>query len=240
MRVSKITGALAIAAVAVSTSAVAGPNWTYVNLDYTVGDNDGGGFLPVADALISDFIALGAGSTEINGAWDDGTDSWGIGGSFAFGSMYHVQLSYSEGSYAEGVFGLIPAGLPITGDADIDDMRGTIGIHPAVTASTDLVAEFYYSSSDIDVQVNAFGGALPEYEVENDEFGINLGLRSQLSDNVDAGVYINYGDNDFFGDEVGILLDGAYSFYDSVALTAGADVGETQSSFSLGLRYDFN
>ena len=66
---------IALAALAMSGTAVAGPSWTYVDLGYLVGDS---------------------------AQKDAETEGLGLRGSFGFANMWHVQLDLAAGETAGG------------------------------------------------------------------------------------------------------------------------------------------
>jgi hypothetical protein len=111
---------LTMAALALSTSAIAGPSWTYVDLGVVVGD----------------------------GNQDEDLVGYGLRGSFGFGDLWHIQADVASFEQNGGK-GTDNSAIPGTADGT-DNTLYTIrgGIHPAVTDNTDFVLDISYTGAE--------------------------------------------------------------------------------------------
>jgi len=209
MKATKIASAVAVAAFAVSGAAIAGPGWTFVEVGYGYGDNDMGNIGP------------GVGSNNGNSVYEDGTKGYTLDGSLSFGSMYHVALQYAKGDYYEG-----PTWLS---ESERKSYSGIVGIHPAVTDATDLVLELNYTKTEY--------SGFAEDTLKDTGGGIRTGLRSMLSDTVEANAFIGIQKTDYKDVEVAAELGGAWSFAANWALTADAKIGESETQIGAGIRW---
>jgi hypothetical protein len=184
---------LGLAAMALSATAMAGPSWTYAELNYVVGDSK-------EDST---------GETELSG--------YNIQGSLAFFDLFHASAKYGTldtGDLGDGYLG--------NGLGDIDTAGIRVGIHPAVTDSTDLYLEIGYTTSDFD-----------DADMEPSEIDLAVGLRSMLSDKVEVRGGLTYaiGDTD---DQCLYIYDGGV--YDC---GSSSDDGYTDTRFNVGGSYHF-
>ena len=137
---------IAAAALAVSGTAIAGPSWTYVDLGYTRQSS-------IEDPAIGNNV--------------DKSQGYELTGSFGFGNIWHVGATY----------GSAEAKVNNASDIELDkyyDLRA--GVHPAITDSTDFVAEIGYTKWETK---NAGG-----LNVNNKPkaYDITVGVRSMLSE----------------------------------------------------------
>ena len=135
---------LTVALMAITGTAVAGPEWTYADIGWVIVDsgNDGD---------------------------EDDVNGFSVGGSIAFGGNWHAKLEY---------FDIEESG---SGGMETDGYRAAIGLHPALTADTDLVMEVGYFDVDLDGPVDD----------EADGFDVSFGVRSMITDKLELRAIIS-------------------------------------------------
>ena len=202
--------AVAAAALTLSGAAMAGPGWTFVELGYDFGDNDVGNMGPF---------------NAFSSKYEDGTKGYRLDGSLGFGSMYHAALKYGKSDYYKS--------QNYQTNSERRDYQVTLGIHPAVTDSTDLVVEINYLKSEY--KSDALNGACCKYK--DSGAGLAVGLRSMLSDTVEGNAKIGMQKTDLKDVEVALEAGGAWNFATNWALTADAKIGESESTIGAGIRW---
>ncbi len=163
---------LALAAFGLSSVAMAGPAWTYVDLGYVIGDSDEEEF------------------------GDGDTSGYLLRGSIGLGGLFHVQASYSDTEIQ---------------DIEFDGYGISVGVHPALSDSTDLFVDIGYDTQ-------SFDGS----DIDMDTTFVATGLRSMITDNfeLNARVSINAIDIDTLEDQtdVGFGVGGQYFFNDNIGV----------------------
>lgn len=184
---------IALAAMAASSAALAGPSWTYVD----------GGYSQQS-------------SFEANGV--KSIDGYDLTGSFGFAGIWHIN----------GTWGT--ATVDVGSDIDIDRYRIGGGVHPAITDSTDFVAEVGYTSWD----------AKDDLGIEPDAFDLTLGVRSMVSDALELNAFLatNIGSTDTGGDDdftnFSPSLGGQYFFTENLSVNLSYTWGDVQSTLVQG------
>lgn len=172
---------IALAAMAVTGTAVAGPSWTYADFGY---------------------------NRSTSGSED--TDGYSIRGSLGFADIWHVGASWIDGEVAGGKG---------SGGADTDGYELTVGVHPAVSDTTDLVFEISYADADVDTASVSGSG---------DGYALTSGLRSMWTENLEINAAVSVVDASVDGcsscDSTSIVVGagGQYLFTDNVGV--GVDV----------------
>ena len=189
---------IALAAMAASTGALAGPSWTYIDGAYLRGSS-----------------AEQAGTDKVQG--------YELAGSFGFANIWHVSAAYGA---AENDLG--------PNAAEVEDYYNiTAGVHPAITDSTDFVAEIGYTGwSLLNTAVNT--GTTSQ---DAKAYDLTVGVRSMLSDSFELNGFLTYqsGDTDagsgpdkfqVFAPTVG----GQYFFTDNFSVNLAYTWGDVQST----------
>jgi hypothetical protein len=216
---------LGLAAMALSSVAMAGPNWTYLDLGIVLADSEGKD------------TAAGAALT----------------GSFGL-DLFHGNLTYTAISDAQsrtvpagGGGGPIattgcanaPAGVSCKGD-DYDSIRVGVGIHPAVTDSTDMFVEIGYTD-----------GSYDDAKQDPDAIDLTFGVRSMITDTFElsAAAILADGSSDVGGDDdvqdAGFRFGGQYFFSDAISVNAtvtqgtSVQTGAGDDYFQIGGRWNF-
>jgi hypothetical protein len=137
---------LTVALMAITGTAVAGPEWTYADIGWVIVDsgNDGD---------------------------EDDVNGFSVGGSIAFGGNWHANLEYVD---------IEESG---SGGIEADGYRAAIGLHPALTADTDLVMELGYFDVDLDGPAGL--------DNEADGFDVSFGVRSMITDKLELRAIIS-------------------------------------------------
>jgi len=162
------------------------------------------------------FLNLGYGNVELDAVDVDG-DGFQIGGSFAFTDSFHGFANYED------------AGL----DFDVDVTRYNLGVgyNTSVSDTVDMYARLSYEYLEFDLPLG-FGS------VDDDGYGLGVGLRFAASASLElaAGVnYVDYGDGDDTGFEVGAL----YNFNDTFALGLTGEWSDEFTTYALLGRFYF-
>jgi hypothetical protein len=204
---------LTAAALALSTSAIAGPSWTYGDVSYIRGDSG-----------------------------DQDTEGYGVRGSFGFADKWHVRGEFKDGE--------VEGGSNPTGGADDDAYNLVVGIHPAITDSTDFVFELSYFDGSVDsFQFDSNINSGREVGEDADGYGLTIGLRSMIADNLEVNGFVTsisgdekvwsgseFGSSDFT--EIEVTVGGQYFFTDNIGLGVDVNVGDGDSA-NFYARYSF-
>lgn len=141
-------------------------------------------------------------------------DGLGISGSFEIAELVHLFAGYQTFDFDFGV--------------DLDQLAVGVGWHPGMTDTTDLVFEVAYLSAE----ASAAG-----FSDDEDGYGVTLGLRSMVQDNLELAGGINY--VDVGDDDTSIDLQGWYTFTNALAVGAGVEFGDDATILGIGLRWYF-
>jgi opacity protein-like surface antigen len=183
---------IAMAAMGLSSVAMAGPSWTFVDLGY-------------AESSSSEELV---GTEDISG--------YDITGSFGFAGIWHIN----------GTYGTITTESIGSSDVDVDRYRIGIGAHPAITDSTDFVAEVGYTAWEVDVAGDP----------EPDAIDLTLGVRSMVTDRFELNAFLatQIGSSDFGGSDddftnLAPSVGGQYFFTDNVSVNLSYSWNDVQS-----------
>jgi opacity protein-like surface antigen len=169
-----------------------------------------------AEDFSYNYLTLGYGNTDLDVASVDG-DGFLIGGSYGFTDSIHGFANYED------------AGL----DFDIDVTRYNLGIgyNTSVSDTVDMFARLSYEYLEFDLPLG-FGS------VDDDGYGLGVGLRYAAGEKVElnAGVnYVDYGD----GDDTGFELGGLYNFNNGFALGLNGEWSDEFTTYALIGRFYF-
>jgi hypothetical protein len=110
---------------------------------------------------------------------DEEADALDILASLGFGSMFHGQLQYVDGS-VDGGEG--------ESDFDFDGYEARLGLHPSVGENSQVIIDVIYFDYEGDDGFN---------NGEEDGYGLGFGLRHQIGEQFEIRADINYYDGDF-------------------------------------------
>ncbi|MDP7271659.1 MAG: hypothetical protein QGG65_10015, partial [Gammaproteobacteria bacterium] len=132
---------------------------------------------------------------------EDDINGFSVGGSIAFGGNWHAKLEYRD---------IDESG---SGGLEFDGYRAAIGLHPALTADTDLVMEVGYFDWDRD-----------DLDDEADGFDVSFGVSSMITDKLELRAIIStqMGEWDDMGGEEdftdsGLTVGGQWNWNDNAS-----------------------
>jgi opacity protein-like surface antigen len=144
---------------------------------------------------------------------------------------FGLSVELNESFYAFGSYGLGDLDGDFGIDADFDQLSIGIGYHMPLSPQLDLVTGLSYEYAE--VSVDGFGS------VDDNGFGLSVGLRFAASDalELNGGIsYVDFGDG---GDDTGFGAGALYNFSNNFALGLSASWTDDTSSYGIGGRYYF-
>lgn len=173
-----------------------------------------------AGDLSYNFIEIGYQEAELDddlaGFSFDG-DGFGIGGSFEVGESWFIGVGYSTIGFDFGI--------------DLDQISVGGGYHAGMSDRTDFFATLSYLS--VEVSASGFGS------VDEDGYGVAVGVRSMLTDNVELNGSLGYSDLGDGADGTAFNVGALYSFTESFAVGFDIGIEEDVTLYSLGGRFYF-
>jgi hypothetical protein len=154
-----------------------------------------------------------------DGSFDVDGDGFGVEGSFAINDSFFIFGNYGMGEFEE-------QGITV----DVDTLSAGFGWHTALTDKVDFVTGLSYEY--VDIGASGFGS------VDENGYGLGVGLRFQASDAIElnGGInYVDYGDGDDTGFGVGLL----YGVSENVDIGVTADWADDSSAYGLNGRFYF-
>ena len=159
-------------------------------------------------------------SSSLEAAGTDKAQGYELEGSFGFANIWHVAGVYGSAETET---------LGDGGDLEIEDyysIRG--GVHPAISDSTDFVAEIGYTGWSVKSPAGI--------TVDPKAYDLTVGVRSMLSDRFELNGFLTYqsGDTDSDGDDkfqiFAPTLGGQYFFTDNFSVNLAYTWGDIQST----------
>lgn len=144
-------------------------------------------------------------------------DGFGIGGSFEVGESWFIGVGYSTIGFDFGI--------------DLDQISVGGGYHAGMSDRTDFFATLSYLS--VEVSASGFGS------VDEDGYGVAVGVRSMLTDNVELNGSLGYSDLGDGADGTAFNVGALYSFTESFAVGFDIGIEEDVTLYSLGGRFYF-
>jgi hypothetical protein len=132
---------------------------------------------------------------------DESADGYGIAAGMGFFDIWHASLDYDVTNYY---------------DEDMTEYGLRVGIHPAITDTTDVYVEVGFGNLEVDY-----------FDGEDQDFvSVGFGIRSMLSDNFELllGTEVQYIDSfEYWGDDYDIdqitgVIGGRYAFTDLMSV----------------------
>ncbi len=167
----------------------------------------------VAGDLSYNYIEAGYQRIEIDdvaGIDVDG-DGFGIGGSFEIGDDWFVRAGYSTADFDFGI--------------DLDQTVLGVGYHADISPNTDVFATVNYVRAE--VSASGFGS------VDDDGFGISVGVRGMLTEQVELTGSLGYVDLDDSGDSTTVAAAGFYNFTDMFSAGIAIEVDDDVTTFGI-------
>ena len=172
----------------------------------------------MAETPSYNFAQLGWQSVTLDdGSFDLDGDGFGIGGSFEDAENWHILGGYSSLGFDFGV--------------DLNQLQLGGGYHTAISDTTSFYANLLWVSAEVDA-----GGI---GSVDEDGFGIGIGLRSNITERVELEGGLNYVDFGDGGDSTGVSGAAWYKFTEAFAVGVSVSAEEDVTGFGIGGRYYF-
>lgn len=144
-------------------------------------------------------------------------DGLGIGGSFEIAPNWHIAGGYSSTEFDFGV--------------DLNQLQVGAGYHADISPTTSFYADLSWVTAEIDT--GTFGS------VDDDGIGITIGLRSNLSPQVELEGSLSYVDLDDSGDNTSIGAAAWYKLNETFALGLIANADDDVVGYGIGARMYF-
>lgn len=169
-----------------------------------------------ADGFDYNYVELGYGILDFDDINVDG-DGFGIGGSFAINPDIHVFAGYQSAGLDFGV--------------DVSSFAAGIGYNTELSPTVDAVARLSYQYVDVDA---------PGFSsVDDNGFGLGVGLRFAATDVLELTAGIEYVDFSDGGDDTALGLGAFYSFTDALDAGLTGSWSDDTSSYMLIGRFYF-
>ena len=147
--------------------------------------------------------------------------------SFSVGTTF----SLSDSFFVAGSFGAGESDEKYRGNAlNLDGYSFGLGYHSPINSTTDLVTSLNYSSVEAE-----FAGAVDE----SDGIGVDIGVRSFLTQDFEVGAFLEYSDSGNSDGEVSFSINGKYFITETFAVVAAYETGDDYNSISASLRFNF-
>ncbi|MEX0706318.1 MAG: outer membrane beta-barrel protein [Woeseia sp.] len=173
-----------------------------------------------AQDLSYNYVDAAYSQTELDDFDVDG-DSIGISGAFEINENFFLFAGYGTGDLDDG-FGT---------SVDIDQLSAGVGYHIPLSGQVDLVTGLSYEY--VDLSVPGFGS------VDDNGFGLSLGLRFAATEQVELNVGIKYIDLSDSGDDTGFGIGGLYNFTENVSVGLSGNWTDDTSTYGIGGRFYF-
>ena len=173
-----------------------------------------------AGDLSYNFIEIGYQKADLDddlaGFSIDG-DGYGIAGAFEVGENWFIAVGYSALDFDFGV--------------DLDQLSVGGGYHFGMSESTDFFATLSYLTAEI--SASGFGS------LDEDGYGVAIGVRSLLTDKVELSGSIGYSDLGDGADGTAFNAGALYSFTENFAVGFDIGIDEDVTLYGIGGRFYF-
>lgn len=173
-----------------------------------------------AEDLSYNYVDVSYSQTEFDDFNVDG-DSIGIDGSFEINENFFAFASYGTGDLDDG-FG---------NSVDIDELSAGVGYHMPLSGQVDLVTGLSYEY--VDLSAPGFGS------VDDNGFGLSIGLRFAATEQVELNAGIKYIDLSDSGDDTGFGIGGLYNFTENFSVGLAGSWTDDTSTYGIGGRFNF-
>ena len=173
-----------------------------------------------AGDLSYNFIEIGYQKADLDddlaGFSIDG-DGYGIAGAFEVGENWFIAVGYSALDFDFGV--------------DLDQLSVGGGYHFGMSESTDFFATLSYLTAEI--SASGFGS------LDEDGYGVAIGVRSLLTDKVELSGSIGYSDLGDGADGTAFNVGALYSLTENFAVGFDIGIDEDVTLYGIGGRFYF-
>jgi len=171
-----------------------------------------------ADGPSYNFIQVGYQEAKLDDDFFDiDGDGFGIGGSFEIAENWFIIAGYSSLGFDFGV--------------DLDQLSVGGGYHVGISDRTDVFATLSYLSAE--VSASGFGS------IDEDGYGVSVGLRSMLSDEFELNGSVGYSDLGDGADGTAFGIGALYSFTSNFAIGLNLGFEEDVTMYGVGARFYF-
>ena len=143
-------------------------------------------------------------------------DGVAFSSSAALGDTFFLQADYATQEFDFGI--------------DLDQWAVGLGAHLPIASNVDLVGSLNYVRAEVDTNIG---------DLDDDGYGVAVGLRSRLTDYFELEGGMNYVDLNDTGDGTSFNVGGRYYFTPAFALGVGYQVGDDVNTWTAGFRYEF-
>lgn len=148
---------------------------------------------------------------DVFGADVDG-DGFGLQAAVEFTPIVHAYAEYTNQDFDF--------------DVSLDTLELGLGINWALSDKVDLIGRVGYANADADV-------------VDEDGFALQAGFRGRIGERFELEGLAHYVDLGDIDDNVSFRVTGRYSFTESFAVSAGAEIDSDATIWLIGARYSF-
>lgn len=114
---------------------------------------------------------------------------------------------------------------------DIDELSACVGYHMPLSGQVDLVTGLSYEY--VDLSAPGLGS------VDDNGFGLSIGLRFAATEQVELNAGIKYIDLSDSGDDTGFGIGGLYNFTENFSVGLSGSWTDDTSTYGIGGRFNF-
>ena len=174
----------------------------------------------MADGLSYNYLQLGYQRADLDGDFAgisiDG-DGYGVGGSLEVGENWFIGVGYNALDFDFGV--------------DLEQLSVGAGYHFGLSDRSDFYATLAYIRAEL--SASGFGS------IDEDGYGVTIGIRGMLSDNVELQGSIAYTDLGDGADGTAFGAGALYNFTETFALGFEVSADDDVTVYGIGARFYF-
>jgi opacity protein-like surface antigen len=167
----------------------------------------------LADGFSYSFIGAGYARAEVV---DETGDGFGIGGSAALGDNWHIFAGYQS--------------LGFDFDIDLSALSAGVGFNTPISEKIDVVAQVAYLYAEADTPLGS---------VDDNGYGVSVGLRAWVSERVELDGSIAYSDFGDGGNDTSFGAGVQFYFTEQFSVGLGLGFADDVDTYTLGGRFYF-
>lgn len=212
-------------AVGTALIALSGPGFAAEGLSYTYGEL----------SFVTRDIDVFDEEEDFIEDFDDGS-GFALRGSFAVADNFFIFGGYSDTE--SDVSFVSPNVFPITSEEDMKQFHLGAGYNREISDSVDFVGRLAYTDIDFgDFELGADTSDLSDLRDDSsDGFFVDLGVRSQMLENLEGGIGVRYLDIEDT-DNTSLVANLMFELSENWGINAEIDAGDDLSTFMLGVRW---